>query len=75
MRLIKKVSEVVAVYFDSEWAEYVARVTGQPDSDYHTDDKQDAIDTAVAMASSNAPRTRATAMYQAHLENDTLDLY
>jgi len=44
-------THVVKVYRDSEWQEYVARVAakGQPwyePADYHTTDKDDAIDSA-----------------------------
>ena len=50
MKCIKKVNDVVAVYFDKEWDEYVVRIHNRPNSDYRTDDKQDAIDTALHMA-------------------------
>lgn len=50
MKLVKKINDVVAVYFDKEWGEYVARIQDRPNSDYRTDDKEDAIDTAMHMA-------------------------
>jgi len=50
MKCIKKVNDVVAVYFDKEWDEYVVRIHNRPNSDYRTDDKQDAMDTALHMA-------------------------
>lgn len=50
MKCIKKINDVVAVYFDKEWGEYVARIKDRPNSDYRTDDKEDAIDTALHMA-------------------------
>jgi hypothetical protein len=50
MKCIKKVNDIVAVYFDKEWDEYVVRIHNRPNSDYRTDDKQDAIDTALHMA-------------------------
>jgi hypothetical protein len=44
---------LVKVYKDSEWNEYVCRlfINGEEsvDSSYHTDDKQDALDTANSM--------------------------
>lgn len=50
MRKIKQISPEVAVYFDKEWDEYVARIKDRPNSDYRTDDKEDALDTAAHMA-------------------------
>lgn len=50
MKLVKKINDIVAVYFDKEWGEYVARIQDRPNSDYRTDDKEDAIDTALHMA-------------------------
>jgi len=56
MKLIQKLSDadvIVKIYRDYEWNEFVCRlfVNGAElkDSSYHTDDKQDAIDTAEAM--------------------------
>lgn len=44
---------IVKVYFDSDWGEYRCRLFVQgvenTDSEYFTDDKNDAIDTAQAM--------------------------
>jgi len=44
---------LVKVYKDSDWNEYVCRLfingTENKDASYHTDDKLDALDTAVAM--------------------------
>lgn len=50
MKLVKRINETVAVYFDKEWGEYVARIKDRPNSDYRTDDKEDAMDTAWHMA-------------------------
>lgn len=48
----------VRVMKDSEWNEYVVTVSiggvKQDDSSYHTDDKQDAIDTASLILEQNA---------------------
>jgi hypothetical protein len=33
------------VRWDAEWEEYTAHVAGQAGDGYHTDDKQDALDT------------------------------
>jgi len=45
---------VAVVYRDSEWQEYrvklIARGVHQKDSDYHTDDRDDAMMTAKSMA-------------------------
>lgn len=57
MRKIKEFNDnngiVVKVYYNNEWCEYVARlfIDGDEhvDSSYHTDDKQDALDTAESM--------------------------
>jgi len=56
MKLIQKFGDdtvIVKIYRDSEWNEFVCRlfVNGAElkDSSYHTDDKQDAIDTAQSM--------------------------
>lgn len=41
----------VLVYRDAEWDEYRVRVLGaNASADYHTDDKQDAFDTACVIA-------------------------
>ena len=60
MRLITKINDtimggdfLVKVYKDTEWNEYICRLfvngTEMVDSAYHTDDKQDALDTANSM--------------------------
>lgn len=47
---INNVDFIVKVYRDSDWNEYICRLfaNGEEmvDSSYHTDDKQDALDTA-----------------------------
>lgn len=44
-------STTATVHRDSEWNEYRVRVVGaSANSDYFTDDKQDAFDTAKALA-------------------------
>ncbi|MGC3025850.1 hypothetical protein ACPUER_11970 [Burkholderia sp. DN3021] len=42
--------QTVKVYRDSEWNEYVVCVVGNPDADYFTNDRADAIATAELMA-------------------------
>ena len=56
MKLIQKFGDdavMVKVYRDSEWNEFVCRLfvdgAEMKSASYHTDDKQDAIDTAQAM--------------------------
>ena len=60
MKLIHKIQDTIAnvdflvkVYKDSEWNEYVCRLFANGaemySSAYHTDDKQDALDTADRM--------------------------
>ena len=60
MRLLTKINDtimggdfLVKVYKDTEWNEYVCRLfvngTEMVDSSYHTDDLQDALDTASSM--------------------------
>ena len=60
MKLIHKTQDTIAnvdflvkVYKDSEWGEYVCRLfaNGEEmvDSSYHTDDKNDALETANSM--------------------------
>lgn len=48
-RKIKQIG-AVSVYRDSEWDEYVVRIGGNPETDYFTDDKDDAFKTAEAIA-------------------------
>ena len=48
-RLVKQVSDTIAILFDYEWNEYQVTVTGNVAATYHTDDKQDAFDTAKDM--------------------------
>ena len=43
------VGSAVAVYWDSEWAEYRVTLKGCPEATYHTTDKADALSTAQAM--------------------------
>ena len=51
MRLIIKINDLVRIYDNKEWGEYVVKVKGRPaDEWHHTDCKQDAINTARAMA-------------------------
>ncbi len=45
MRKIVQI-ENVSVYWNSEYKEYVCRMKGNPDADYFTTDKEDAIATA-----------------------------
>lgn len=54
MRLIHTVNTDVKVYRDAEYDEYVVKVKGKPAASYHTDDKQDAINTANLIAASEA---------------------
>lgn len=42
----------VAVYYSSEWEEYVVKVKGKPQASYHTSDKKDALQTAQRMLNS-----------------------
>ena len=42
-------AHVVMVTYESDLREYRARIDRDPKSDYFTDDKQDALDTASAM--------------------------
>lgn len=60
MRLLTKINDtimggdfLVKVYKDTEWNEYVCRLfvngTEMVDSAYHTEDLQDALDTASSM--------------------------
>lgn len=42
----------VTVYFSPEWEEYVVKVRGKPQADYHTSDKTDAFATAQRMRNS-----------------------
>ena len=48
-RLIKLIGKC-KLYYDSEYSEYSVAVTGKPDSyTYYTDDKEDAVVTAIMM--------------------------
>lgn len=56
LRLIQSTSnsgKTMKVYRDTEWGEYRTRLyfngVLQPKSDYHTDDKDDAIETGLLM--------------------------
>tara|TARA_B100000424_G_C22640746_1_gene354205 strand:+ start:228 stop:389 length:162 start_codon:yes stop_codon:yes gene_type:complete len=45
-----KINDVTSIYKDKEWNEYVVKVKGRSEDEwYHTDCKQDAINTARAM--------------------------
>jgi len=48
---MKKIATVglMKVYRDVEWNEYVVKHPTNPNAHYHTDDKDDAMDTAAAM--------------------------
>ena len=48
-RLVKQISDAIAIRFDYEWQEYQVVVSGHPAATYHTDDKRDAFDTAKDM--------------------------
>lgn len=48
LRIVHKVNDSVKVYRDTEWQEFVVKANGE--KRYHTDDKQDAIDTANIIA-------------------------
>ena len=50
MRLIKQITKTIAVQYDVDWSEYQVTVEGNDNATYHTDDKQDAFDTAKDMA-------------------------
>ena len=52
MRLIHTVNSDVKVYRCTEYNEYIVKVKGKPNASYHTDDKQDALDTANLIAAS-----------------------
>lgn len=43
---LKHEGKEAKVYRDTEWSEYRVRFKGQPDADYHTDNLNDAINTA-----------------------------
>lgn len=47
----------VAVFRDNEWDEFVVRLKGNPDADYFTSDKEDAVATAHAMVKPQQPRS------------------
>tara|TARA_Y100001973_G_C5175332_1_gene321542 strand:+ start:712 stop:885 length:174 start_codon:yes stop_codon:yes gene_type:complete len=50
MKLIIKINDVTRIYKDTEWNEYIVKVKGRSSDEwYHTDCKQDAINTARAM--------------------------
>ena len=46
----KKITARISVHYVEHHDEYEVRVKGLPDATYHTDDKQDALDTAAHMA-------------------------
>jgi len=46
----KKITARISVHYVEHHDEYEVRVKGLPDATYHTDDKQDALDTAKYMA-------------------------
>ena len=48
--LIKRISDNVCIRRD-EWDQYIVEVKDNPDANYHTDCKQDALDTATAIES------------------------
>ena len=51
MKQIIKINDVIRIYNNKDWSEYVVKVKGRPEAEwYHTDCKQDAINTARAMA-------------------------
>ena len=50
MRQIKKINNSIRIYHNDDWDEYVVSVKGQPCASYHTDCKEDAINTAMHMA-------------------------
>jgi len=52
---------VVKVYVDTEYGEYQVRIDGSPDATYHTDGRNDALNTAEVM--------RADAEINARLAN------
>jgi hypothetical protein len=39
----------VSIYYDSDYEEYQVRIKGRPDDTYFTDDKADAVSTAIHM--------------------------
>lgn len=39
----------VTIQYDADWGEFVVLHPDNADANYHTDDKQDAVDTAKAM--------------------------
>ena len=50
LKKVTDITDVVKVYRDTETGEYVARAKGQRDSDYYTDIRSDAEETALRMA-------------------------
>lgn len=53
-RLIKKIEPGIKIYWCSDWEEYTVETGTDPDGHYHTDDKDDALDTAAYIAKSLA---------------------
>ena len=50
MRLIMKMNDVIRIYKNEDWGEYVVKAKGSSEDEWHhTDCKQDAINTARAM--------------------------
>lgn len=47
--------QTATVYKDPEWQEYVVRIKGEPEADYHTTDRQDAENTARVMIGMHDP--------------------
>ena len=47
---------IAKVYFNAFWNEFIVRLNDDKASDYHTDDKEDALDTAFVMV--NRKRVR-----------------
>lgn len=50
MKKVKQVTQRITIWYSDEWDEYQVKVKGIPDATYHTDDKQDAVDTAAHMS-------------------------
>ena len=51
MRQIMKINDVIRIYKNEDWDEYVVKAKGSSEDEWHhTDCKQDAINTARAMA-------------------------
>jgi len=58
--VLKKTIGPIKVYFDREWEEYILKPQGSRKVEewYHTDDKEDAFDTAKVMAKEHGHRSR-----------------